>query len=61
MSDVPKVPVRRRAGQYIVDRCPFCERRHKHGAAALGYRTSHCDDPQRAATYELVLADVSAA
>ncbi len=32
-----------RLGGWTVE-CPFCRRRHFHGAAALGARVSHCRD-----------------
>lgn len=31
-------------GRTAVVRCPFCQRRHVHGANSYGLRTAHCAD-----------------
>jgi hypothetical protein len=44
----PVVPVRRRGHTLIVERCPYCGRRHVHGDAGRrergehGHRLAHC-------------------
>ncbi|MFS2294550.1 MAG: hypothetical protein FWJ90_17945 [Actinomadura sp.] len=51
----------------VVDACPFCRRRHVHGALAptpgsqpspdaYGYRTAHCHPTTGPASYRLVPA-----
>lgn len=46
--DTPRV-IAHRDGAHLVIRCPFCHKRHHHGAGtggpdAYGHRVAHCGD-----------------
>jgi hypothetical protein len=48
-SQVPEIQVRRE-GMYLifVNHCPYCGRRHYHGArGGAGHRAAHCPGPAR--------------
>ena len=57
----PRTPEGRRF-ELVVDRCPFCSKKHAHGGGAgttpaLGSRLSHCADTSIRTGYELVPVD----
>jgi hypothetical protein len=66
MSDTPialvRLEQRKEAYAWVVVRCPFCMKRHNHGAGyhggdprrLLGSRLSHCQDEAKRGEYELV-------
>ncbi len=41
------------AGALVVDRCPFCRRRHVHGAVP-GWRVAHCAGTGPRPSYRLL-------
>jgi len=58
---IAKVKLDEKTRQWVVLRCPYCGRQHRHGAGRpgddprqfLGPRVQHCDQPN-ASGYELV-------
>jgi hypothetical protein len=45
-----------RNGRTITVRCPFCSRKHVHGAATFGLRVAHCQGGE-SRSYDLIPAD----
>jgi len=62
--DIADVPVRVTGIHAIVEKCPFCEGRHSHGAMkgppltigdSLGYRVPHCSKKSPHRCYRLIV------
>ena len=62
--DIIDVPVRIRGIHAIVEKCPFCGERHRHGTMAgpplktgdsLGYRVPHCTKKAPHRCYRLIV------
>lgn len=45
-DDIPDAPIVKRSGDVVTVDCPYCARRHTHGAL-LGHRVAHCGQAHR--------------
>lgn len=57
-AQIPVAPVELVGRQWVVLRCPYCGRRHYHGAGGganprdyLGHRVAHCTRPESGPGY----------